>query len=132
MASGVLHHLDLENVVNEVFRILKPNGLLIAKEPLGINPILKWYRNKTPNARTHDERPLTTDDLKLLNNKFINKEIKFLGLTSLLSVFFRSKTFRQFLLNLDCKLSNTSLKYYFWYVLGIWEKDENISKNKTK
>lgn len=124
VASGVLHHLDLENVLNEVLRILKPNALIIAKEPLGINPILNFYRNRTPSARTNDEKPLTKKDLEMLNKRFTTQEINFIGLTSILSVFLKSDALRRFLLKLDSKLSTTFLKFYFWYVWGVWKKEK--------
>lgn len=122
LASGVLHHLDLKQVCNEIIRVLKPGGVLVAREPLGINPIFNWYRNRTPEARTHDEKPLKKQDLQMLNNVFLVKTIKYLGFTSLLSVFYKNRKIRSFFLWFDMIISKSFLKYYFWYIWGVWVK----------
>lgn len=33
-------------------------------EPLGHNPIINWYRNRTPEMRTEDEHPLLIKDIE--------------------------------------------------------------------
>ena len=126
LASGVLHHLDLKQVCNEIIRVLRPEGILVAREPLGINPIFNWYRNRTPEARTHDEKPLKQQDLELLNNMFFLKTTKYLGFISLFSAFYKNRKLRSFLLWFDMIISKTFFKKYFWYVWGIWEKKGNI------
>ena len=96
LTSGVLHHLDLKQVCKEINRVLRPRGILVAREPLGINPIFNWYRNRTPEARTHDEKPLKKQELEFLNNIFLLRTKKYLGFTSLLSVFCKNKKIRSF------------------------------------
>ncbi len=66
IGSGILHHLDLELSLGEINRVLKMGGRALFKEPLSANPLLKFFRVLTPNARTVDEKPLTLVDLKLI------------------------------------------------------------------
>jgi hypothetical protein len=35
-----------------------PAGWALFSEPLGHNPLVNWYRNRTPEQRTEDEHPL--------------------------------------------------------------------------
>jgi len=49
---GALHHLDLTAAYVELSRILKPDGRLICTETLRHNPLIHWYRKRTPHLRT--------------------------------------------------------------------------------
>jgi ubiquinone/menaquinone biosynthesis C-methylase UbiE len=60
---AILHHLDLELAIAELYRVLKPGGVAYFAEPLGSNPLINLYRRLTPRYRTEDEKPL---DLKAL------------------------------------------------------------------
>ena len=72
--GAILHHLDLDKALNEIKRVLKPSGYAVFVEPLGHNPIVNYYRKKTPEARTPFEHPLLKKDIKLA--KTIFKEVK--------------------------------------------------------
>jgi hypothetical protein len=39
-------------------------------EPLGHNPLINWYRRRTPQMRTEDEHPLLKSDLALAREYF--------------------------------------------------------------
>lgn len=52
---GALHHLEYEKAVSEAARVLKPGGSMICVEALGYNPIIQWYRRRTPHLRTRWE-----------------------------------------------------------------------------
>lgn len=52
---GALHHLDLPAAFTELSRILKPGGKLICTEALRHNPLIHWYRKRTPQLRTEWE-----------------------------------------------------------------------------
>lgn len=52
---GALHHLDLSAAFTELSRILKPEGRLICTEALRHNPLIHWYRKRTPHLRTEWE-----------------------------------------------------------------------------
>jgi SAM-dependent methyltransferase len=63
IGDGILHHLDLKIATDELYRVLKPGGRAVFKEPLLDNPLLKVFRRLTPHARTADEMPLSRGDL---------------------------------------------------------------------
>lgn len=52
---GALHHLDLQAAFKELARILKPNGCVVCTEALRHNPLIHWYRKRTPQLRTNWE-----------------------------------------------------------------------------
>jgi len=52
---GALHHLELKAAFAELSRILKPNGKLVCTEAMRHNPLIHWYRNRTPHLRTEWE-----------------------------------------------------------------------------
>jgi ubiquinone/menaquinone biosynthesis C-methylase UbiE len=89
--TGILHHLQIEKCLDEIFRILKPGGNLLFIEPLGTNPIINLYRRLTPKARSIDEHPLVKKDFEYIERKFTNIEIKYYGfLTLVFFLFYRS------------------------------------------
>lgn len=81
--SGILHHLDLEKSYSTISEKLSPNGKAIFNEPLGHNPIINGFRNKTPELRTEDEHPLMMKDLELAKKYFGKVEIKYYYLSTL-------------------------------------------------
>ena len=83
---GILHHLDFSKCLDEISRILKPDGSMIFVEPLGTNPLINLYRKFTPNSRSIDEHPLIAKDFRTLKEKFKDVEIKYYGFLTL--VFF--------------------------------------------
>lgn len=52
---GTLHHLNFERAYSELARVLRPDGRCICTEALGYNPIINYYRKKTPHLRTEWE-----------------------------------------------------------------------------
>jgi SAM-dependent methyltransferase len=68
VGDGILHHLDTEKALSEIYRVLKPGGKVILFEPLAGNPLLKIFRLLTPRARTVDEKPITGNDLHAFEN----------------------------------------------------------------
>lgn len=52
---GALHHLELKAAFSELTRILKPGGQLVCTEALRHNPLIHWYRKRTPQLRTQWE-----------------------------------------------------------------------------
>jgi ubiquinone/menaquinone biosynthesis C-methylase UbiE len=80
VGNGILHHLDLQKSLSEVDRILKPSGKAIFQEPLGENPLLKFYR-RVAGIHTPDERPLTSADLDYLTNQWRIK-VRYNGLVT--------------------------------------------------
>lgn len=83
---GIVHHLDLQKCFGEIARVLRPGGRAVFVEPMGHNPVLNWYRNRTPALRTPDEHPLRMADFELAKRFFSNLELRFFGLSTLLAV----------------------------------------------
>lgn len=61
---AILHHLDVPKALSALYRVLKPGGRAIFAEPLGTNPVINFYRNRTPQFRTPDEAPLILKQLR--------------------------------------------------------------------
>jgi len=80
--SGILHHLDLDKAVHEVFRVLKPGGRAVFMEPLGHNPLINAYRRRTPELRTDDEHPLLMKDIDDFGLVFSRVEVRYFNLLS--------------------------------------------------
>lgn len=72
VCSGMLHHLDLSYALPEMRRILKPGGKVLAIEALDYNPLIKWYRRRTPGMRTDWEKAhiLSVGDVRFAERFF--------------------------------------------------------------
>jgi len=68
--GGILHHLDLNMLLDEMARILKPGGKIVFLEPSGINPVGKVVRFLTPRSRTPDEKPIGIKELNFIKEVF--------------------------------------------------------------
>jgi len=90
MAVGfaILHHLDLNLVIPELYRVLKPGGVAYFAEPLGSNPLVNLYRWLTPQYRTKDEEPLDLKALAPLFGRFRAVEHTDFYITALAAVAF--------------------------------------------
>lgn len=78
--SGIVHHLDIPKSMREVRRVLRNGGTAIFAEPLGHNPLLNWYRRRTPELRTVDEHPLLERDLRNMAGEFKSMKVTYFGL----------------------------------------------------
>jgi len=67
---GILHHLDYARALDEIQRVLRPSGIMIFNEPLDMNPVGKFIRTVTPNARTADEQPIRREHIDLFRERF--------------------------------------------------------------
>jgi ubiquinone/menaquinone biosynthesis C-methylase UbiE len=74
--NAILHHLNLPIALDEIYRVLKPGGLIVFREPLNINPVSKVVRFLTPQARTPDEQPFQRRDFLEFEKRF-DVEYKF-------------------------------------------------------
>jgi len=71
---AILHHLDLERAAAEVWRVLKPGGRAIFKEPVRDSRLLKAVRGLIPYkaADVSDyERPLTSQEIRRFGARFV-------------------------------------------------------------
>ena len=69
--KGILHHLNVQIALDEIYRVLKPEGRVILQEPLSDNPLLKIFRFLTPKARTMDEKPLSRRQIQILKSNHL-------------------------------------------------------------
>jgi len=92
ICRGVLHHLDVKKAFPELARVLKPDGAVIAAEPLIYNPIFHLYRKATPHLRTEWESRHILSKKKIdLARRYFNKTDKrFFHLAVLAAVPFRN------------------------------------------
>jgi ubiquinone/menaquinone biosynthesis C-methylase UbiE len=90
--SGIVHHLDIPRSMKEVRRVLRKGGIAIFAEPLGHNPIVNWYRNRTPELRTPDEHPLLARDIKQMAEGFAHCKVTYFGIVAPLLGLLSSKT----------------------------------------
>ena len=88
---GALHHVDLDKAIPELFRVLKPGGEMICVEALQHNPLIHWYRRRTPHLRTQweVEHILRVEDLDIIRKHFANVHVRFFHLLVLAAVPFR-------------------------------------------
>lgn len=78
--SGIVHHLDIPKSMRELRRVLRDGGIAIFAEPMGHNPAVNWYRNRTPELRTPDEHPLLARDLRFMGREFKSMKVTYFGL----------------------------------------------------
>jgi SAM-dependent methyltransferase len=125
--TGIIHHLDTEKSLAEVARILKPGGVAVFCEPLGLNPFINMYRSATPSARTEDEHPLVQTDHAIAHRLFRVNAWNFYGLTTLGSVALRNTplgaaAFRAAAMLDGLLLRIPGLRWQGWYALIQLEK----------
>lgn len=83
IGRGILHHLDIPVVCAEIKRVLKQDGKIVFGEPLDCNILINVYRRLTPQIRTKDERPLSFNDLAILNRHFGPLVVTYYGFLTL-------------------------------------------------
>jgi SAM-dependent methyltransferase len=100
MEYGVLHHVDLEKVMGELGRVLKPGGSAVFVEALGHNLLINAYRRLTPHLRTpwETEHLLRKERLEVIRRHFAIDEVKLFHLATLAAVPFRKTRIFPYLL----------------------------------
>jgi len=85
VCSGMLHHLDLSFAFPELARILAVDGRLLAVEALDYNPLIKLYRNLTPDMRTEWEKAhiLSLKDVRFAQEFFRLGEVRYWHILSI-------------------------------------------------
>jgi ubiquinone/menaquinone biosynthesis C-methylase UbiE len=121
---GVLHHVDLDKTIRELSRVLKPGGEMICVEALRHNPLIHWYRKKTPHLRTEweAEHILGIQDLSVVRKYFSKVEARFFHLAVLAAVPFRKTRFFKPLCSILNKvdsvlLNNKIIGKYAWIMV---------------
>ena len=97
---GALHHLDLPAAFTELSRILNPEGKLICTEALRHNPLIHWYRKRTPHLRTdwEVEHILGLPEIESGRRYFASLDLRTFHLAALAAVPFRKSSFFEALL----------------------------------
>ena len=97
----ILHHVDIPASIRECFRILKPGGIAVFKEPIEV-PIFdrlrntRWAKRLCSNEKsfergiTEDERKLSKRDVDQIASVFPDREIRTFRLFSRLDAFSRA------------------------------------------
>ncbi len=126
---GVLHHVDLDKAMIELNHVLKPDGEMICVEALRHNPLIHWYRKKTPQLRTQweVEHILGVESLTIAGKYFHNVDVKFFHLAVLAAVPFRKTRFfkpmRSFLNKVDSMLlRHEIIGKYGWIMIFTMRK----------
>ncbi|MBP2233904.1 SAM-dependent methyltransferase [Sinorhizobium kostiense] len=124
--SGILHHLNLEEALTEIRRVLRPSGRAIFFEPLGHNPAINLYRRRTPEARTVDEHPLLKSDFSIVGQHFSRYDLQFFGLSTLASLPFRTLAAGRAIRAVGERVDNLllkipGLKWQAWIVVMVLE-----------
>lgn len=128
---GALHHVDLDKAMGELCRVLKPGGQMICVEALRHNPIIHWYRKRTPHLRTAWEvdHILRVQDLDVVRQHFRVVDVKFFHLAALAAIPFRRtrifEPLRRFLDAIDRVLLRSEwLGKYGWIMVFTIQKAE--------
>lgn len=132
VGTAILHHTDLNASIKEIHRVSKRGGKAYFMEPLGHNPLINWYRKRTPELRSPDEKPLLFDDfkdIKKIFSKFEHEEFYLLALGALFWHFILRNDWlmlktRDIFINLDNAILRLLpfLRKYCWYSILIMEK----------
>lgn len=112
--NAILHHLDLDNSLKELNRVLKEGGFAIFMEPLGHNPFINLYRLLTKQLRTEDEHPLRQNELNIFEKYFKQVEIKYYNLFTLLAIPFRSTKYFDKILHKLSKIDEFLFRFPFF------------------
>lgn len=124
---AILHHLDLDRAMPEMYRVLKAGAEAFFAEPLGTNPLINLYRNLTPQYRTKDEAPLILEEFTRYGvqfREFKHIEYYLTAICSLGLAYLRLPQpvvhyFNRMLLRLDRKIlyRYPYLGRYAWYTI---------------
>ncbi len=85
--KAILHHLDVNIAVSDLYRVLKKGGKAAFAEPMGMNPILNfvrdgvWYPHKHPRGA---DKPLTYDEIAAWGKQFSSFTFREVQLLSML------------------------------------------------
>lgn len=125
--SGIIHHLDVSRAYSELARVLRPGGSAVFVEPLGHNPFINAFRDKTPEMRTPDEHPLLRSDYRLAEKYFDRVNVKLYGLATLAAIPVLKTGLAGPLISVGriadkVLLRLPGLKWWAWYSLLVLEK----------
>lgn len=126
--SGIIHHLVLTRAYGELSRVLKRGGVAVFAEPLGHNPFINSYRDRTPELRTPDEHPLMRSDVSLARDYFDSVSCQTYGLATLAAVPVLKTPLAKPIMALgrgvdSVLLKVPGLKWWAWYSLLVFRRN---------
>jgi 2-polyprenyl-3-methyl-5-hydroxy-6-metoxy-1,4-benzoquinol methylase len=79
---SLIHHLDIGRVRDEMWRILRPGGVVILKEPVRFSKLYARLRGLLPSHEdvSDYEHPLTREELALMTERFQVEGMRFFRL----------------------------------------------------
>jgi ubiquinone/menaquinone biosynthesis C-methylase UbiE len=111
LGSWILHHMDLDVALGEVWRVLKTGGKAVFLEPVvnskGLDSIKHITKKMLPCKNyigvydSEDEEPLSYEKIATLKKKFRHVYYKEFSFFTKLGVFFHQKTFTRIFLTMD-------------------------------
>ncbi|SRR6266545_1909681 len=123
---GALHHLDLRKALDEVARVMRPQGSFVFAEVLRHNPLIQYYRRRTMHLRTEweVEHILGRGDIELMREHFESIEYRCFHLLTLAAVPFRRRrlfepTLRAAELLDSLLLRIPWIKWQAWMIVGV-------------
>jgi len=129
VGNGILHHLEYELALKEVYRVLRRGGYGVFHEPLRDNPFGKLIRRMTREMRTADELPLTRGQIewgdRLFGDSrhcFINLASVPLGVISVLVFTAADNWIMRAADWLDVRVARTNWRYCMRSVVLVWRK----------
>lgn len=134
VCSGMLHHLDLNHAFLELVRIMKPGAVCLAIEALNYNPIIKLYRQLTPNLRTEWEKShiLSFKDLQFARKFFHVRNIRYWHLFSILTTPLRNTSVFDFALKCTNVIDSFVLALRPFSLLAWMFTFELVKSNKAQ
>ena len=105
----VLHHLNPDRAMDEIYRILRDGGIAVFREAVIFGRILRIIRKIIPyrHSITPDEKPLSDVDIRSFGEKFSKIEWWPFEAVSRIQFFFKNRHILKFLFKLDYSLFKT-------------------------
>ncbi len=93
VCSAVLHHVDIRKVLPLLWASLKPRGIAVMIEPLGLSPFLRKLRKLIPvgTDASPGEQPLNREELNFILQTFANTRVTYYELFCRLQIFLRNR-----------------------------------------
>ena len=85
--KSILHHLDPQVGQAEISRVMRNGGKAVFVEPMGMNPILTFVRQKVPYLHKNPvgvDRPLTYQDMDIWTQNFRSRNYREVQLLSMI------------------------------------------------
>ena len=97
LCFAVLHHVDIKKVLPLLWASLKPGGMAVLVEPLGLSPFLRKVRKLIPVSTdaSPGERPLNRDELNFILQSFGNTRVTYYELFSRIQVLLPNWKYRK-------------------------------------